>query len=219
MTDYPSYPSGPPQDPAGQQPYPGGPQGYPPAPPPYPGEQQGYQGGQQGYQGGPGYPGGQPYPGGAPQGPPPRPPAPPSVLNAVKLMYVGAALSLISLIIGLATISSIKTAVRNADPSATQASVNNTANVAVGFAVVVGLIGVGLWLWMARANKSGHNWARITATVFFALNTISFIADLAQHTTAFGKIISLLVWLAGLGAIVLLYRRDSTAYFKPPRSY
>ena len=40
-----------------------------------------------------------------------RPPAPPSIQNAVKLMYVGAALSAVSLIVGLLTISSLKKAI------------------------------------------------------------------------------------------------------------
>jgi hypothetical protein len=31
------------------------------------------------------------------------------------------------------------------------------------------LIGVGLWIWMAQMNKAGKNWARITSTVFFAI--------------------------------------------------
>ena len=45
--------------------------------------------------------------------------------------------------------------------------------------VVVGLIGIALWIWMAQMNKRGRNWARITSTVFFALDTLGAIGGLA----------------------------------------
>ena len=49
----------------------------------------------------------QPYPGSDTQLPEPqRPPAPPSVLNAVKVMYVGAATSLLGIGVGIVTVSS-----------------------------------------------------------------------------------------------------------------
>jgi hypothetical protein len=80
-------------------------------------------------------------------------------------------------------------------------------------AIVFGLIGIGLWLWMARANKAGKNWARITATVFFGLDTLSVLAGLRQAEPAVSRVFSLLVWLAGLGAVVLLWQKISSAYF------
>jgi hypothetical protein len=89
---------------------------------------------------------------------------------------------------------------------------------AVVVAIVFGLIGVGLWLWMAWANKAGKNWARITATVFFGLDTLSVLAGLRQAEPALSRVFSLLVWLAGLGAVVLLWQKVSSAYFAASRS-
>src|SRR5260370_33451800 len=37
---------------------------------------------------------------------------------------------------------------------------------------IAGLIGAGLWLWMARGNKRARSWARVLATVFFGLATL-----------------------------------------------
>ena len=85
-------------------------------------------------------------------------------------------------------------------------------------AIVFGLIGIGLWLWMAWANKAGKNWARITATVFFALDTLSVLAGFRQAEPALSRAVSLLVWLAGLGAIVLLWQKISSAYFAASRT-
>jgi len=38
--------------------------------------------------------------------------------------------------------------------------------------VAFGLAVVSLWLWMARANGQGRNWARILSTVLFVLATL-----------------------------------------------
>jgi CDP-diglyceride synthetase len=84
--------------------------------------------------------------------------------------------------------------------------------------LVLVLIVTGLWLWMGRANKRGRSWARITATVFFVVLTAGESALLiALHA---GRLLylsfillSLVYWLAGLRAIVLLWRRSSSDYY------
>ena len=73
--------------------------------------------------------------------------------------------------------------------------------------------GVSLWIWMAYANKAGKNWARITATVFFALDTLSVLASLRQAEPVLTRVVSILIWLTGLGAIILLWRRESSEFF------
>ena len=106
----------------------------------------------------------QPYPSSGKPVEPERPAAPPSVLNAVKLMYVGAAVSTVSLVISLVNISGTKDAIRKAQPSLTAAQVNQLNTFIIALAVVSGVVGVALWLWMARANGQGRNWARILST-------------------------------------------------------
>jgi hypothetical protein len=144
-----------------------------------------------------------------------RPPAPPSVVNAVKLMYVGAAVTTVSLIISLADIGGTKSAIKKARPSWTATQVNQFDRFIVITAVVSGLIGIALWLWMARANGQGRSWARVVSTVLFGLATLDLIGVLTEPKTALGLVFPLLTWLVGLGAILLLYRPDSTAFFKP----
>jgi hypothetical protein len=133
-------------------------------------------------------------------------------------MYAGAAVSAVSLIITLLTVGSLKTAIHNANPSLTASKLHSAEVAAIVVAIVFGLIGIGLWLWMARANKAGKNWARITATVFFGLDTLSVLAGLRQAEPALSRAVSLLVWLAGLGAVVLLWQKISSAYFAASRS-
>jgi hypothetical protein len=85
-----------------------------------------------------------------------------------------------------------------------------------------GLIGTGLWLWMAWANKGGRSWARIMATVFFGLLTagelaglIKFITGTNRLTAGSSLVVAFLVvyWLAGLSAVVLLWQRSSSDYY------
>jgi hypothetical protein len=142
-------------------------------------------------------------------------PAPPPVENAVKLMYVGAAVSTVSLIISLADIGGVKTAIKKAKPSWTAAQVNQYDRFLITVAIVSGVIGIALWLWMARANNQGKNWARILSTVLFCLATLDLIGVFSQPKTVLGLVFPLLTWLVGLGAVFLLWRPESSAFFKP----
>jgi len=158
----------------------------------------------------------QPYPSTGKPVEPERPPAPPSVLNAVKLMYAGAAVSLVILVISLTDISGTKTAIRKARPDLTATQISQLNGFIIGLAIVSGLVGIGLWLWMSWANKGGKNWARIFSSVLFALATLDLFGVFSQPKTFLGLIFPLVTWVIGLGAIVLLWRPDSSRFFKPP---
>jgi hypothetical protein len=144
-----------------------------------------------------------------------RPPAPATVLNAVKLMYTGAAVSTVSLIVSLVSISGTKSAIRKARPTLTTAQVNQLNTFIITLAIISGLVGIALWLWMARANGQGRNWARIVSTVLFFLATLDLVGVISQPKTILGLIFPVLTWIVGLAAVVLLWRRSSTAYFRP----
>jgi hypothetical protein len=113
----------------------------------------------------------QPYPSSGHPAGPSRPPSPAPVQTAVKLMYAGAAISAVTAIIVLALIAAIKAALRTANPSLTAGQVRDV-NVLITLAIVFGLVTAVLWLWMARANGHGRNWARIVSTVLFGLATL-----------------------------------------------
>lgn len=144
--------------------------------------------------------------------------APPSIRTAVKLMYVGAALSALEFIVGLATVGSLKKDIVKASTKHLTAAQLHTAEV-VGITtiVILGLIGIGLWLWMARANGAGKSWARIVAAVLFALNTLGLLSAVARPNAAGTKIFDVLGWLVGLGVTVFLWRRDSSEYYAQSR--
>jgi hypothetical protein len=178
----------------------------------------------------------QPYPGGdqPPQqsgqlgqsgAPVPRS-IPPSVARAVQVMYVGAVASLIGVIIELLLRHSVRSYIadhitRNGR-KLTATQVTDTYHAELLVIVIVGLIGIGLWIWMAQLNKRGRNWARILSTVFFAIDTLGTIGGLAGGALSGGNVnrfYGLVVWVIGGIAVLLLWRRSSSEYFKGAPRY
>jgi hypothetical protein len=153
---------------------------------------------------------------------PDRGPAPPSVLNAVKLMYVGAAVGAVSLVVSLliplSDVAASKARIKKEQPSLNASQVSQTFTAAIEVAIISGVIGTVLWLWMARANGQGRNWARILSTVFFGLATLTLVATLKAPSLV-GTVFGTLTWLVGLAAIVLLWRKDSTDFYRPTGRY
>jgi len=130
-------------------------------------------------------------------------------------MYAGAALSAVVVIVTLVSIASLKGAILSKYPHYTSTQVHNAEVAAVVSSVLGGIIAIGLWLWMAWANGRGRRWARIVAAVFFAINTLDLIVSFARIHAVGSVIVGVLVWLAGLGAIVFLFSKDSAAFFAP----
>ena len=117
----------------------------------------------------------QPYPSSGQPAGPVRPPAPAPVLTAVKLMYAGAAVSTVEpdhrgWPSSSATQAPSRASSSWAPPHRGPGQPLAPAHHHVG--VVFGLVEIALWLWMARANGQGRNWARIVSTVLFGLATL-----------------------------------------------
>lgn len=160
----------------------------------------------------------QPYPGGSESRTPEpatRPPIPQSVTRAVQVMYAGAAASLIGIIIDMTTLSSTKAQIIKRSPNLTPTQVTNAEHAAVGIFIISGLIGAALWVWMAQSCKAGKGWARIVSTVLFGIETLSVVAGAAAVASGgAARLYGIVVWLIGLAAVILLWQRQSTAYFK-----
>jgi hypothetical protein len=154
-----------------------------------------------------------------------RPPAPAPVRTAVKVMYAGTAVSAAELIIGLALIVvDIQVAARGRFLGHSL-SASQMRPLVVTVWIVFGLAVLSLWLWMARANGRGRNWARILSTVLFGLATLQLPGAFTQPASHAGFGVTVLyygaavlfatAWLAGAAAVWLLWRPASSAFFRP----
>jgi len=144
-----------------------------------------------------------------------RPPAPASVRTAVRAMYAGAAASLLGIVVDLLTVGATKTAIARNSPDMTASQVTSTQHVLIAGFIAGGVIAAVVWIVLARSCQRGRGWARITGTVLFALATVDTFVGLTTPIAALARIWALVVWLAGLAAVVFLWRRESSAYFRP----
>jgi hypothetical protein len=138
---------------------------------------------------------------------------PQSIRTAVRLMYVGAAFSLLGLLLVPFQLDAIRDAIEDND-SIKAADVDSTVNVTVGSIIFFGLVGVGLWIWMAVKNGQGRSWARVVATVLGGLSVLSTLSGLAQGSTTALSLVLSLVGIA-LAAVILwfLYRPESSRFY------
>ncbi len=142
---------------------------------------------------------------------------PPSVVRASWFMYAGAVLSAIDLIVSVATAGSEKSALHRAYPKLTASQLHADTVSSIVFLVVIQLIAIGLWVVIARTSLAGRGWARIAGSVLFLLNSLNAAEYLVHPTALAGLLLIAPVWLAGLGAIILLWAQDSTQYFRSAR--
>jgi hypothetical protein len=149
-------------------------------------------------------------------------------------MYAGAAVTAAELITGLTLIiTDIQAAARGQFLGHSLTSPQARPFV-ITMWIVLCLAVIALWLWMARANGQGRNWARILSTVLFGLATLQLRGAFTQPVSHAGfgatvlyyavAVLFVAAWLAGAAAVWLLWRPASGAFFKsqgftqaPPR--
>ncbi len=159
----------------------------------------------------------QPYPGATQMPDTPPLTVPPSVRQAVKAMYGGAAASLIYLIASIVTVGSTKTAIEKRFPNLTASQVTTEQHVLLIAGVAGGLIAIAAWILIARACQAGKNWARITGTVLFGIGTLDAVGGLINPVAVPVKILAFVIWAFGLIAVIRLWQAASSAYFRAPR--
>lgn len=216
MTQDPNAPQQP-----GQSPQPGQSQ-----PPPQMSQPPGYQAApaQPGYpdasQAPAAYPAGaQPYPGDSHgQGTPgrdghgPLTPPPPLAL-AVKLMYAGAALSVLGIVIALA-LQGQRTDLVLESSGMGEVGADSFGAFFTIAAVVGGLVGVVLWVVNAVFNAKGKKWARILSTVLAGLFVLSTLGSFAQPALPVDRVLAFVQLALAIGIVVLLWRPESSRFYQ-----
>lgn len=167
----------------------------------------------QGYQPAPGYQGAPQYSGGpaAPTTPPP------SIQTAKKLMWAGGIVQLLSLLTIPLLMDDMRAAaeesLRESGQTLDQDVLDASVAVGIGFGVVMGILGAALWFAMAHFNAKGRSWARITATVLFAIYVLTFLMSFVQPNPPLTQAINVLVLIIGAAAVFFLWRKDASDWF------
>ena len=144
---------------------------------------------------------------------------PRTVRRAVRLMLAGGATTLVvGLFLIIATIIDKNVLT---DASGKKLSNGEFTSGIVGTALQYVILVV-IWVLMARFNRAGAVWARILASVFAAISTYdtyTLINSLTGgiHITVVGIVYvvgTIAIWVLGVLAIALLWRRESSEYFR-----
>lgn len=165
------------------------------------------------------------YPGGSGWTPmPPDPPRqpisrgapPPSVLTAVRLMFIRAALSVVSVVVAVTSKDQIKKAVIQSKTTLTPHQVNTAVNVGIGAAVVLGIAFLVLYTILALQLGKGKNWARVVALIFSILGILGGLFSVARPEPTLNRILALVVALVDVGILVTLVQRRTKEFLVGP---
>lgn len=129
---------------------------------------------------------------------------PGAVRTATRLMYAGAAATVLYVILGTAAVH--------------RYNVMHAARMAGdvgGTAVVGGVIGVVCWIVLAMSARRGHGWTRVAATVLLAIHTVGMLSDMVLLKGEVGvKTTSAVIWGIGLAAVIMLWSGEAGAFFR-----
>jgi hypothetical protein len=129
-----------------------------------------------------------------------------TVRAAVRLMYAGAAFTVLSLFFSLAAVDFVG----RRTGQLRLLGHRQPLPVILATGIVSGLVLIALWLWMARANGEGRRKARVLSTALVILATLHLFGNKGVASEVFAGV----TWLVGLAAVWLLWRPSSTAFFK-----
>ena len=130
-------------------------------------------------------------------------------------MQIGAVLSVVGILFTFLQRDEIRDQIaEDADPPMTGDELDTAVAAGLGFAIVLGLIGAGVWLWMAHANGQGKTWARTTATVLGGLNVLFTLVGVAMgQSTALSLAASVVGLALAVTILILLYRPDANRFY------
>jgi len=127
---------------------------------------------------------------------------PSAVRTATRLMYLGAAVTALYISYGTAAVARYNLTHHRMAGDLTLTSVWG------------GAIGIVCWLFIATSCRRGRGWTRIAATILLALHTIGLLSLLVEPIDApVVKAISIVMWVIGLAAVILLWSQEAGAFF------
>jgi hypothetical protein len=129
----------------------------------------------------------------------------------------GSVLEVVAVVIALVSKGSLKSTILARHPAYTAAQLHTAEAARTVPLIIGGVIAAGLWIWMAWANRQGRGWARVVSAVLFGINTLDLIvAALVVRGAVASAVIGVVLWLVGLGVIVLIFNQRSSPFYRQP---
>lgn len=139
-------------------------------------------------------------------------------------MFLGAALTIAGVLFSLLNTDQVHASIVNGNNKRavgarlTPSQLETTFHGKVVTAAVIGVLGALLWVAMAVLNNKGRSWARNVASVLCAFSIVSFLytvsAVVSNGGGQLGLAVSALNVAIGVGAIVLIWRPESSDYYE-----
>lgn len=138
----------------------------------------------------------------------------PKQVNAAFWLYIASAvLSLIALIIGVATVGSLKSAIQQQGSTNGQQMSDSAVNAAIGVSitltVIFGILYIAAYVIFAIFMRRGANWARI---VLLIVTVLSLFGVLGGYGTGALRLI------LGVIATILIFLKPANEYFRSSRA-
>ena len=142
-----------------------------------------------------------------------RPVPPRPMINAMRLMYAGAALAVLGVVSAAATAAALRATVRQQYPAVGYGGLSAAATGALTATIVGGLISAVVWLALARRTRRGRPGVRVVSTILFVIDSLTVLSTRSHvFLTPPTRIAGIAEWVAGLIVIVCLWDRRSGAY-------
>jgi hypothetical protein len=127
-------------------------------------------------------------------------------------MYLGAALSLVNIVLTVLQRNAIRAQLAEAGRLSAEAlDAATTATIVLG--AVVGLAAAGLWVLNAVYNARGRTWARVLSTVLGGLAVVFALASLSQPESGLSRLLTFVELLLAAVVLVLIWRPESSRYY------
>jgi hypothetical protein len=132
-----------------------------------------------------------------------------SVFAAIRAMWVGTAVELVTVITLVATMGAVRANAASQDPGFSADQWHATVAARIAPNVIGGLVAIGFWLCLAWSIGRGHRWPKIALPVFFALNLYGLLDGVLHDAAATARpdlAIALVLCLVELAGVVLVFR-------------
>lgn len=136
--------------------------------------------------------------------------APPSVVNAVRLMLLRSAVSVVGAISLLATRDDLKRRYLRANPDATAADAEHQLAIAVASTGVI----LVFYVFLAVQVHKGAGWARVATWVIAGLGVVGAVLSLGEPDPPLSRALGVVVGLIDIAVVILLAAPQSGRYFR-----